>query len=140
MAALVGLAPQVGDPSRLYGTSQALAMALAGFSSTALALVGAALCIAAAMTITGLDRRIALLTLSIIGTTTRRILIGSIMVTIVLSLVVPSATARSACVVPIMMGVIVAIGVDRRSNIAAGIMITVDMATSIWNSRRRRTC
>jgi anion transporter len=133
MAALVGLAPQVGDPSRLYGTSQALGMALAGFSSTALALVGAALCIAAAMTITGLDRRIALLTLSIIGTTTRRILIGSIMVTIVLSLVVPSATARSACVVPIMMGVIVAFGVDRRSNIAAGIMITVAMATSIWN-------
>lgn len=133
MAALVGLAPQVGDPSRLYGTSQALGMALAGFSSTALALVGAALCIAAAMTITGLDRRIALVTLSIIGTTTRRILIGSIMVTIVLSLVVPSATARSACVVPIMMGVIVAFGVDRRSNIAAGIMITVAMATSVWN-------
>ncbi|MDM0014971.1 DASS family sodium-coupled anion symporter [Variovorax sp. J22P168] len=133
MAALIGLAPLADDPSARYGTARALAMALAGFSSTALALVGAALCIAAAMTITGLDRRIALVTLSRIGTSTRRILIGSIVVTVVLSLVVPSATARSACVVPIMMGVIMAFGVERRSNIAAGIMITVAMATSIWN-------
>lgn len=53
--------------------------------------------------------------------------------TIVLSLVVPSATARSAAVVPIMMGVIAAFGVDKRSNIAAGIMIIVAQATSIWN-------
>ncbi|WP_409350623.1 DASS family sodium-coupled anion symporter [Variovorax sp. Sphag1AA] len=133
MAALIGLAPKVDAPSTTYGTGAALGMALAGFSSTALALVGAALCIAAAMTITGLDRRIALVTLSTIGTTTRRILIGSIVVTIVLSLVVPSATARSACVVPIMMGVITAFGVDKRSNIAAGIMIMVAQATSVWN-------
>lgn len=89
--------------------------------------------IAAAMTHTGLDRRIALVTLSRIGTSTRRILIGAIAVTIILSLVVPSATARSACVVPIMMGVIAAFGVDKRSNIAAGIMIVVAQATSIWN-------
>ena len=53
--------------------------------------------------------------------------------TVVLSLVVPSATARSACVVPIMMGVITAFGVDKRSNIAAGIMIMVAQATSVWN-------
>lgn len=85
------------------------------------------------MTVTGLDRRIALVTLSAIGTSTRRILVGTIAVTIALSLVVPSATARSACVVPIMMGIIAAFGVDKRSNIAAGIMITVAQATSIWN-------
>ena len=34
---------------------------------------------------------------------------------------------------PIMMGVIAAFGVDKRSNIAAGIMIIVAQATSIWN-------
>jgi di/tricarboxylate transporter len=133
IAALIGFAPKAADPSALYGTGAALGMALAGFSSTALALVAAALCIAAAMTVTGLDRRIALVTLSAIGTSTRGILIGSIVVTIVLSLAVPSATARSACVVPIMMGVITAFGVDRRSNIAAGIMVMVAQATSVWN-------
>ncbi|MGN5478929.1 DASS family sodium-coupled anion symporter [Cupriavidus basilensis] len=133
MAGLIGFAPTVSDPNVMYGTSRALGMALAGFSNTALALVAAALFISAAMTVTGLDKRIALVTLSAIGTSTRRILIGTIVVTIALSLVVPSATARSACVVPIMMGVIAAFGVDKKSNIAAGIMITVAQATSVWN-------
>ncbi|MGF6598086.1 sodium-dependent dicarboxylate transporter 2/3/5 [Paraburkholderia sp. GAS448] len=133
IAFLVGTAPTIKDPGVLYGTSAAISMALAGFSNSALALVAGALFISAAMTVTGLDKRIALFTLSLIGTTTRRILIGSIAVTIVLSLVVPSATARSACVVPIMMGVIAAFGVEKRSNIAAGIMIIVAQATSIWN-------
>jgi sodium-dependent dicarboxylate transporter 2/3/5 len=133
MAGLIGFAPVVGKPATEYGTAKALEMALGGFASSALALVAAALAIAAAMTVTGLDRRIALVTLSRIGTTTRRILIGSIVVTIVLSLLVPSATARSACVVPIMMGVILAFGIDKRSNYAAAVMITVAQATSIWN-------
>lgn len=133
IAFLIGTAPTVEDPSVFYGTSRGINMALSGFSNSALALVTGALFISVAMTVTGLDRRIALVTLARIGTTTRRILIGSIAVTILLSLVVPSATARSACVVPIMAGVISAFGVDKRSNIAAGIMIIVANATSIWN-------
>ncbi len=133
MAFLLGTAPTIKDPQVLYGTSAAISMALTGFANSALALVTGALFIAAAMTFTGLDRRIALVTLSKVGTSTRRILIGCIAVTIVLSLVVPSPTARSAAVVPIMMGVIAAFGVDKRSNIAAGIMIIVAQATSIWN-------
>jgi di/tricarboxylate transporter len=133
MAFLLGTAPTIKDPQVVYGTSAAISMALTGFANSALALVTGALFIAAAMTFTGLDRRIALVTLAKVGTSTRRILIGCIAVTIVLSLVVPSATARSAAVVPIMMGVIAAFGVDKRSNIAAGIMIIVAQATSIWN-------
>ncbi|MET0186893.1 MAG: DASS family sodium-coupled anion symporter [Achromobacter sp.] len=133
MAFLIGTAPVVGDPSLDYGTSRAISMALTGFANPALALVAGALFIAAAMTLTGLDRRIALVTLSRIGTSTKRIYIGAIAVTILLSLVVPSATARSACVVPIMMGVIAAFGVNKRSNVAAAIMIIVAQGTSIWN-------
>ncbi|WP_122316419.1 DASS family sodium-coupled anion symporter [Pseudomonas cichorii] len=133
IAFLVGLAPTLQDPSVLYGSSAAITMALTGFSNPALALVTGALFLAAAMTHTGLDRRIALVTLSRVGTSTRRIMIGAIVVTILLSLVVPSATARSACVVPIMMGVIAAFGVDKRSNIAVAIMIIVAQGTSVWN-------
>ena len=133
MAFLVGAAPRLDDPSVAIGTAKALGMALGGFSSTVLALVAAALFIAAAMTSTGLDRRIALLTLSKLGTSARGVLVGAIVVTVLLSLVVPSATARSACVVPIMLGAIAAFGVDRRSNLAAGVMIVVAQATSIWN-------
>jgi anion transporter len=133
MAVLIGTAPTLQDPSQTYGSSAAITLALTGFSNSALALVTGALFIAAAMTHTGLDRRIALITLSRVGTSTRRILIGAVAVTILLSLLVPSATARSACVVPIMMGVIAAFGVDKRSNIAAGLMIVVAQGTSIWN-------
>lgn len=133
MAFLLGTAPSVKNPDVILGTSGAINMALAGFANSALALVAGALFIAAAMTHTGLDRYIALHTLDKIGTSTRRIFIGAIVVTIVLSLLVPSATARSAAVVPIMVGVIAAFGVSKRSNFAAGLMIIVAQATSIWN-------
>ena len=133
IAILIGTAPTVQDPSLIYGSSAGVSMALTGFSNPALALVVGALFIAAAMTHTGLDRRIALVTLTKVGASTRRILFGAMLVIVLLSLVVPSATARSACVVPIMMGVIAAFGVAKRSNIAAGLMIIVAQGTSIWN-------
>ena len=133
MAVLLGTAPSVKDPSVILGTSAAINMGLAGFANSALALVAGALFIAAAMTHTGLDRYIALHTLDKSGTSTTRIFVGAIVVTIVLSLLVPSATARSAAIVPIMVGVIAAFGVSKRSNFAAGLMIVVAQATSIWN-------
>lgn len=133
MALLIGTAPTLQDPAQTYGSSAGISMALNGFSNPALALVVGALFIAAAMTHTGLDRRIALVTLSKVGASTRRILFGAMLVIILLSLLVPSATARSACVVPIMVGVIAAFGVAQRSNIAAGLMIIVAHGTSIWN-------
>ncbi|AGZ34902.1 hypothetical protein C4Q28_16195 [Pseudomonas sp. SWI6] len=133
MAVLLGTAPTLQDPAVTYGSSAGVSMALSGFANPALALVVGALFIAAAMTHTGLDKRIALVTLSKVGASTQRVLLGSMAVIVLLSLVVPSATARSACVVPIMMGVIAAFGVSARSNIAAGIMIIVAQGTSIWN-------
>lgn len=133
MAFLIGTAPSLQDPDVIIGTSTAINMGLAGFANSALALVAGALFIAAAMTHTGLDRYIALHTLDKVGTSTLRIFIGAVLVTIVLSLLVPSATARSAAVVPIMVGVIAAFGMSKRSNFAAGLMIVVAQATSIWN-------
>ncbi len=133
IAFLIGTSPSLQNPEVLIGTSSAISMGLAGFANSALALVAGALFIAAAMTHTGLDRYIALHTLDKVGTSTRLIFVGAIVVTIVLSLLVPSATARSAAVVPIMVGVIAAFGVSKRSNFAAGLMIVVAQATSIWN-------
>ncbi|WP_236616397.1 DASS family sodium-coupled anion symporter [Azotobacter vinelandii DJ] len=130
---LVGSAPSVANPDVPYGTQGGLKLALAGFSNSGLALVAAALFIAAAMTVTGLDQRIALFTMSHIGAGGRRVLIVSIIVTILLSFVVPSATARTACVVPIMLGGIASLKLDRKGPLAASIMITIAQATSIWN-------
>jgi len=133
MAFLVGMSPNVADPKALYGTSRGLEMALGGFANTAVALVGAALFIAAAMMHTGLDRRIALFILSKIGAKTNRVLIGVIFVGFVLSFFVPSTTARVACLVPIVMGIIVAFGVPLKSKFAGVMMIATAQADSLWN-------
>lgn len=133
MAFLLGTAPDITNPSKLMGTSKGLTMALGGFSNTALALVAAALFLSAAMTKTGLDKRIALIVLSKMGARTNRVLIGVILVGLVLSFFVPSTTARVACMVPIVMGIITAFGVSRTSKFAGMLMIATAQADSIWN-------
>ena len=129
----LGISPNVSNPSRLYGTSEGLGMALAGFANTAVALVGGALFIAAAMMLTGLDRRIALFVLSKIGAKTNRVLAGVIVVGFILSFFVPSTTARVSCLVPIVMGIIIAFGVDLKSKFAGAMMIATAQADSLWN-------
>lgn len=133
MAFLIGLSPDVANPKIFIGTNRALGMAFSGFANTALALVAAALFLAAAMTITGLDRRIALGILSRVGTDTRHVVIGSMLVGIVLAFMVPSTTARVSCLVPIMLGIIAAFGVSKTSAFAGMLMITTAQTASIWN-------
>ena len=133
MALLLGMAPDVAKPAQLLGTTAALTLALGGFANTALALVAAALFIAAAMTLTGLDKRIALWILSKVGASTRRVVIGGILVGFVLAFFVPSATARFACVAPIILGIILAFGAGQKSRFAGLLMITAAQTVSIWN-------
>ena len=121
--------PAGGD----MGTSAALTLALSGFSNSAVALVAAACFIAAAMTATGLDRRIALLVLSKVDARTNHIVIGAMVVGFLLSFIVPSTTARVACLVPIMMGFILAFKVDKRSRFAGLLVITAAQTASVWN-------
>jgi sodium-dependent dicarboxylate transporter 2/3/5 len=133
MAILLGTAPNPTNPNVVMGTVQGLTTAMSGFGNTALTLVAAALFLAAAMTITGLDRRIALFILSKVGARTSNVVIGSIIVSTVLAFLVPSATARAAAVIPIMMGIILAFGVNKKSRFAGLLMITTVQAVSIWN-------
>lgn len=133
LTVLLGLSPDIANPTVLMGTSKGLATAVSGFSSSALILVAAALFLAGAMTITGLDRRIALLVLSRVGARTSHVVIGGIVVATLLAFIVPSATARAAAVVPIMMGIILAFGADKRSRFAGLLMITTVQAVSVWN-------
>ncbi|KYZ75877.1 hypothetical protein AXX12_11835 [Anaerosporomusa subterranea] len=133
MAFLVGMSPDVANPKVLYGTAKGLQMAIAGFSNTAHTLVAGALFIAAAMMLTGLDKRIALFVLSKIGARTNRVLAGVIFVGFLLSFFVPSTTARVSCLVPIVLGIITAFGVDKKSKFAGVMMIATAQADSIWN-------
>ena len=133
MAFLLGLSPNPANPKVLMGTSAGLGLAFSGFANTALALVASALFLAAAMTATGLDKRIALVILSRVGTETRHVIVGSILVGFVLAFLVPSTTARVSCLVPIMLGIIAAFGVSKKSAFAGMLMITTTQTASIWN-------
>jgi anion transporter len=115
------------------GTNQGLTGAISGFANPALMLVAAAMFLAAAMTITGLDRRIALFLLSKAGARVSRIMIASILVATVLAFLVPSSTARAAAIVPIITGIILCFGVEKHSRLAGLLMITTVQAVSIWN-------
>jgi len=133
MTFLLGFSPNPAKPNTMFGTSAALTIALDGFRNTALALVAAALFISAAMMRTGLDKRIALSVLARIGAKTSRVLLGVIVVGFILSFFVPSTTARVACLVPIVMGIISAFGVDKKSRFAAVLVIATAQADSLWN-------
>ena len=133
MTLMLGFAPSVADPKVMLGTSRALGIALGGFSNTAWALVGAALFLSAAMTKTGLDKRIALVVMSKVGAKSNRILMGVIFLGFILSFFIPSTTARVACMVPIVMGVIIALKVPVKSRFAGALMIAVAQADSLWN-------
>lgn len=132
MALLIGFAPQPGT-TKLFGTAAGMKLGLSGFSSTAFILVAAAMFLAAAMTKTGLDKRIALTILSKLGAKANRVLIGVIFCGFILSFFVPSTTARVACLVPIVMGMIKAFDVPLKSKFAGMLMITVAQVDSVWN-------
>ena len=133
MAFLLGLAPNPANPKVLLGTSAGLGLAFSGFANTALALVASALFIAVAMAATGLDKRIALTILSRVGGEVHHVVVGAILVGFVMAFLVPSTTARVACLVPIMLGIISAFGVDRKGAFAGMLMITTVQTASIWN-------
>ena len=124
---------KVLEGSSLFGTTNALKLAFSGFSSTAIALVAAALFLATAMQITNLHKRLALIVLSMVGNKTNRIVIGTIIVAIFLAFFVPSATARAGAVIPILLGMVTAFGISKNSKLAALLIITAVQAVSIWN-------
>ena len=85
------------------------------------------------MTATGLDKRIALAILSRVGAEVHHVVVGAILVGFVMAFLVPSTTARVACLVPITLGIIAAFGVNKRGAFAGMLMITTVQTASIWN-------
>lgn len=132
-ALLLGFSPNPEAPAKLYGTSNALKLIISGFSSPAMVLVGAAMFISVAMRKTGLDRRIALNVLSAVGTKVSRIYLGVIITGFILAFFVPSATARLACLAPIIIGIVESLGINKKSQVAALLMVGATQADTFWN-------
>ncbi len=132
-ALLLGFSPNPEAPAKAMGTSNALKLIISGYSSPAMILVGAAMFISVAMRKTGLDRRIAMLVLSSVGTKVSRIYLGVIITGLILAFFVPSATARIACLAPIIIGIVENLGIERKSRVAALLMVGAVQADTFWN-------
>lgn len=137
MLILLGTAPSLvpteAAAGKVIGFGKAVTMTFSGISAGGTVLVGAAMFLAAAMTTTGLDKRIALTILSKVGSKTSRIVAGMIFVGFVLAFFVPSTTARVGCIIPIVLGIISAFGLSIHSRFAALLMVATIHAASIWN-------
>lgn len=133
IALSIGFSPDPDAPDEYLGTSGGLEAALTGFSTSAVALVAAALALAAAMQATGLHKRLAYHVLRLSGEKVSNVLIGAIVIATLLAFFVPSATARAGAVVPILLGMIVAFGMPLNSKLGALLIITAAQAISIWN-------
>jgi sodium-dependent dicarboxylate transporter 2/3/5 len=129
---LLGVAPDPAHPERALGTGAALAAALDGFTNPAVALIAASLVIAAAMAITGLDRRVAFKVISLLGTSRSRLLLGTIIVMALLAFFIPTASARVACLTPIILGLTAALGIDKKSRVAGMLMMAIVYLSLIW--------
>lgn len=132
-ALLLGFSPNPEAPSKMMGTSNALKLIISGYSSPAMILVAAAMFISVAMRKTGLDRRIALNVLSAVGTKVSRIYLGVLITGFILAFFVPSATARLACLAPIIIGIVESLGINKKSQVAALLMVGATQADTFWN-------
>lgn len=128
---LLGFAPAKGVSGPLLGTGKAIPLALGGFINAGWILVAAGLFIAAGVLVTGLEKRIALNILKVVGAKTNSIFAGMIIVMLVLDFFVPSITARSATLVPIAMGLLKVFNVDPKSVFGRNLLVTIAITSSI---------
>lgn len=128
-AVAMGLSP---TSDGLYGTKQALREFLAGLATPSLALVAGGLFIAVAMEETGLHKRLAFMILDRIGTKPRDLVLGLILVSAAMAFFVPSATARSGALIPVVTGMIAALQPKKDSKLEALLLIVTVLSISIW--------
>lgn len=127
-----GLSPALTSTGDI-GTKTALEWSLSGFSSGAVALVAGALFLSAAMQETGLDKRIALVVLSKVGSSLKGILLGVILVGILLALFIPSPTARVGAIIPIILGIVSAFGKPKNSKLSQLLILATANTATIWS-------
>jgi sodium-dependent dicarboxylate transporter 2/3/5 len=132
MTFMLGMTPNPAHPGHRLGTEAALTAALSGFTNSAVSLIAASLIIAVGMATTGLDKRIAVKVISVVGTSPRRLLVGIIIVMGILAFFVPTAAARVACLVPIMLGMTSGLGIDKKHPVTAMLMMSTVFLSLIW--------
>ncbi len=82
---------------------------------------------------TGLPHRIAGFVVRHVGLSYSRLLLGVIIITFLLTFIVPSGVARVVIMAPICIGVIELFGVDKGSNIGKGIFLTMCYTSAVFD-------
>jgi len=127
----LGISPAGSATVGKLGTIKAIPLALNGFANPGWVLVTAGLFIAAIIIQTGLEKRLALKVLQIVGPKTNHFLAAMIIIPQLLSFVMPSLVARAATLTPTALGLITALKLDRKSVFAKMTMLTVGFATAL---------
>jgi sodium-dependent dicarboxylate transporter 2/3/5 len=131
MIIFLGFSPPTGLTGEFLGTGKAIPLALSGFSNSGWLFVAAGLAMAAAITSTGLEKRVAFLILRLVGTKTNAIMLGIIITAFVLTFLIPSVIARAATLVPLVIGLVEAFGLPRNSEIGKAMLLLAGILPSV---------
>jgi sodium-dependent dicarboxylate transporter 2/3/5 len=126
----LGFAPAQGVSGAPLGTVKAIPLALSGFTSSGWTFVATGMFMATAITSTGFEKRLAYLILRMVGTRIKEIIAGFMLVTYLLTFIIPSVTARAAALVPIALGLNTAFGLPLNSNINKALLLCAGMLPS----------
>jgi solute carrier family 13 (sodium-dependent dicarboxylate transporter), member 2/3/5 len=107
--------------------------AFSGFASESPFFVLGALLIGMMVTQSGLGNRLAYMIIVRIGTTYSRILLGFVLVSFLLTLVVPSGSACLIIKATVALGLMKALGLSPGSNIGRGIFLVLTYTSSLFN-------
>ncbi|MHC1759447.1 MAG: DASS family sodium-coupled anion symporter [Negativicutes bacterium] len=121
----LGLSPEKGLSGPLLGTAKAIPTALSGFVNSGWAFVAAGLFMAASITSTGIEKRIAYLILRAAGSKITSVIAGFIVIGFALTFIIPSVIARAATMVPLVLGIIAAFEIPLTSQISKAMMLCV---------------
>ena len=127
----LGASPATGLAGAPLGTAKAIPLALSGFSNSGWLFVAAGLAMAASITSTGLEKRVAFLILRLVGTRVNAMMLGIIVTSFALTFLIPSVIARAATLVPIVIGLIEAFGLPRTSQVGKAMLLLAGILPSV---------
>ncbi len=107
--------------------------AFAGFTDSTPWFLFGAMLMGEAASRSGLASRIGYMVLGIVGTSYARLLLSVILLVFVLNFLVPSGMAQVAIIAPMLMGMVVAFGVEKGSNIGRGMFIILTYTCGLFN-------
>jgi sodium-dependent dicarboxylate transporter 2/3/5 len=108
-------------------------IAFSGFTDNTPWFLFGAMIMGEAASRTGLASRIGFIVMGLIGTSYAKLLLSVIVLVLILNFLVPSGMAQLAIIAPMIVGVMVAFGVSKGSNIGRGMFIILTYTCGLFN-------